>query len=234
MEELEYRLKDFKLEGEDVLNNFRTDLDSFIETRVQKVSEIKNENQKQIDNFLNAISEDILSRKDMLNIEIDSKLNDWQGKLSEITVNIENVLSSGKVDINLIDSEMTLKLKELNTTIEGLDSYYLEKIDEFRNQGNIYSDELLKNIMTHFDADTKEIEENLSKKFATVLEKSEEFVKEVDSLLQDKRTDITSFQANIDITLDSLSSRFNDLNKEINEKYNEVIFNSRIFRNSFK
>ncbi|QMU99282.1 hypothetical protein F0310_02525 [Borrelia sp. A-FGy1] len=227
IEEFEYRLKDFKLEGEDILNSFRTDLDSFIETRVQKISEIKNENQKQIDGFLSTITEDILSRKDMLNVEIDSKLNDWQRRLSEITVNIENILSSGKVDINLVDSEMTLKIKELKTTIEGLDSYYLEKIDEFRHQGSIYSDELLKNIITHFEADTKEIEENLSKKFAKVLEKSEEFVKEVDSLLQDKRTDITSFQANIDITLDSLSSRFNDLNKEINEKYNEVILNSR-------
>ncbi|UER67678.1 hypothetical protein LKV13_02595 [Borrelia sp. BU AG58] len=227
MEELEYRMKDFKLEGEDVLNNFRADLDSFIETRVQKISEIKNENQNQINNFLRAISDDILSKKDMLNVEIDSKLNEWQGKLSEIAVNIENVLSSGRVDINLIDSEISLKIRELKTTIEGLDSYYLEKIDEFRNQGNVYSDELLNNIISHFEADTKEVEENLSKKFAMVLERSEEFVKEVDSLLQDKRTDITSFQANIDITLDSLSSRFNDLNKEINEKYNEVILNSR-------
>ncbi|UGQ17304.1 SpiroCoCo family coiled-coil protein [Borrelia sp. RT1S] len=227
IEELEYRLKDFKLEGEDVLSNFRTDLDSFIETRVREFAGIKNENQKQIDNFLNSISEDILSRKDMLNVEMDSKITDWQGKLSEIAVNIENVLTSGRVDINSLESEVSLKVRDLKNTIEGLESYYLEKIDEFRNQGNIYSDELLSNIISHFDADTKEIEENLSKKFAMVLERSEEFVKEVDSLLQDKRTDITSFQANIDITLDSLSSRFNDLNKEINEKYNEVILNSR-------
>ncbi len=67
----------------------------------------------------------------------------------------------------------------------------------------------------------------MSKKFAVVLNNSEEFVKEVDSLLQDKRTDIASFQANIDITLDSLSVKFNDINKEINGKYNEVISNYR-------
>ncbi len=65
------------------------------------------------------------------------------------------------------------------------------------------------------------------KKFAAVLNNSEEFVKEVDSLLQDKRTDIASFQANIDITLDSLNVKFNDINKEINGKYNEVISNYR-------
>ncbi|WP_445436013.1 SpiroCoCo family coiled-coil protein [Candidatus Borreliella tachyglossi] len=227
IEEFDYKLKDFKLECEDVLNNFRSDLDGFIATRLQKVSEIKIDNQKQIDNFLNKISEDILNRKDILNSEVDNKLNDWQGKLSEIAVNVENVLSSGKVDMNSINSEIALKVKDLKTTVEGLESYYLEKIDEFRNQGNIYSDELLKNIMNHFDADTKELEESLSKKFATVLEKSEEFVKEVDSLLQDKRTDITSFQANIDVTLDSLNVRFNDVNKEINDKYNEVISNAR-------
>ncbi|BDU62812.1 membrane protein [Candidatus Borrelia fainii] len=227
IEELDYRLKDFKVECEDALNNLRSYLDEFIETRMQKVSEIKIDNQKQIDNFLNKISEEILSRKDMLNSEIDNKLNDWQGKLSEISVNIENVLSSGKIDINLIDSEMTLKIDELKSTFEGLESYYLEKIDEFRNQGNVYADELLKNIMSHFDTDSKDLEENLSKKFATVLERSEEFVKEVDSLLKDKRTDIASFQASIDITIDSLNSRFNDVNREINEKYSKVVSDSR-------
>lgn len=46
-------------------------------------------------------------------------------------------------------------------------------------------------------------------------------------MLQDKRTDIASFQANIDITLDSLNVKFNDINKEINGKYNEVISNYR-------
>ncbi|WP_025406569.1 SpiroCoCo family coiled-coil protein [Borrelia hermsii] len=227
VEELDYRLKDFKVECEDVLNNLRSDLDGFIESRMQKVSEIKVDNQRQIDTFLSRISEDILSKRDMLNSEIDNKLNDWQGKLSEISVNIENILSSGKIDINAIDSEMTLKIKDLKTTFEGLESYYLEKIDEFRNQGNVYADELLKNIMSHFDADTKELEESLSKKFATVLERSEEFVKEIDSLLKDKRTDISSFQASIDITIDSLNSRFNDLNREINEKYSKVISDSR-------
>ncbi|AMR75335.1 SpiroCoCo family coiled-coil protein [Borrelia hermsii] len=227
VEELDYRLKDFKVECEDVLNNLRSDLDGFIESRMQKVSEIKVDNQRQIDTFLSRISEDILSKRDMLNSEIDNKLNDWQGKLSEISVNIENILSSGKIDINAIDSEMTLKIKDLKTTFEGLESYYLEKIDEFRNQGNVYADELLKNIMNHFDADTKELEESLSKKFATVLERSEEFVKEVDSLLKDKRTDISSFQASIDITIDSLNSRFSDLNREINEKYSKVISDSR-------
>ncbi|ANF33978.1 hypothetical protein A7978_02555 [Borrelia turicatae] len=227
IEELDYRLKDFKVGCEDVLNNLRSDLDGFIESRMQKVSEIKIDNQKQIDNFLNRISEDILSKRDMLNSEIDNKLNDWQGKLSEISVNIENVLSSGKIDINSIDSEMTLKIKDLKSTFEGLESYYLEKIDEFRNQGNVYADELLKNIMSHFDTDTKDLEESLSKKFATVLERSEEFVKEVDSLLKDKRTDIASFQASIDITIDSLNSRFNDVNREINEKYSKVISDSR-------
>ncbi|WP_025399832.1 SpiroCoCo family coiled-coil protein [Borrelia hermsii] len=227
VEELDYRLKDFKVECEDVLSNLRSDLDGFIESRMQKVSEIKVDNQRQIDNFLNRISEDILSKRDVLNSEIDNKLNDWQGKLSEISVNIENVLSSGQIDVNAIDSEMTLKIKDLKTTFEGLESYYLEKIDEFRNQGNVYADELLKNIMSHFDADTKELEESLSKKFATVLERSEEFVKEIDSLLKDKRTDISSFQASIDITIDSLNSRFNDLNREINEKYSKVISDSR-------
>ncbi|WP_025407383.1 SpiroCoCo family coiled-coil protein [Borrelia parkeri] len=227
IEELDYRLKDFKVECEDVLNNLRSDLDGFIEARMQKVSEIKIDNQKQIDNFLNRISEDILSKRDMLNSEIDNKLNDWQGKLSEISVNIENVLSSGKIDINSINSEMTLKIEDLKSTFEGLESYYLEKIDEFRNQGNVYADELLKNIMSHFDTDTKDLEESLSKKFATVLERSEEFVKEVDSLLKDKRTDIASFQASIDITIDSLNSRFNDVNREINEKYSKVISDSR-------
>ncbi|AHE62832.1 SpiroCoCo family coiled-coil protein [Borrelia parkeri] len=227
IEELDYRLKDFKVECEDVLNNLRSDLDGFIEARMQKVSEIKIDNQKQIDNFLNRISEDILSKRDMLNSEVDNKLNDWQGKLSEISVNIENVLSSGKIDINSINSEMTLKIEDLKSTFEGLESYYLEKIDEFRNQGNVYADELLKNIMSHFDTDTKDLEESLSKKFATVLERSEEFVKEVDSLLKDKRTDIASFQASIDITIDSLNSRFNDVNREINEKYSKVISDSR-------
>ncbi|WP_040236401.1 SpiroCoCo family coiled-coil protein [Borrelia crocidurae] len=227
IEELNYSLKDFKIECEDVLNNLRSDLDEFIETRVQKIAAIKMDNQKQIDDFLTQISEDILSKKDMLDNEIDGKLNTWQDKLSEISVNIENVLSSGKMDINSIDSEMALKMNDLKTTFEGLESYYLEKIDEFRNQGNVYADELLQNIMSHFDTDTKELEESLSKKFAIVLDKSEEFVKEVDSLLKDKRTDIASFQANIDITIDSLNSRFNDLNREINEKYSKVIFDSR-------
>ncbi|AHH08491.1 Putative viral A-like repeat/charged repetitive motif protein [Borrelia anserina BA2] len=225
--ELDYRLKDFKVECEDVLNNLRSDLDAFIETRAQKVSEIKIDNQRQIDDFLNKISQDILSRRDMFDSEIDSKLGDWQGKLSEISVNIENVLSSGKLDISSINSDMTLKINDLKTTFEELESYYLEKIDEFRNQGNLYADELLKNIMSHFDADTKELEENLSKKFTTVLERSEEFVKEVDSLLKDKRADIASFQASIDITIDSLNSRFNDVNREINEKYSKVISDSR-------
>ncbi|ATQ18449.1 SpiroCoCo family coiled-coil protein [Borrelia miyamotoi] len=227
IEELDYRVKDFKVECEDVLNKIRSDLDGFIESRVQKVSEIKIDNQKQIDDFLNRLSEDILSKRDILNGEIDSKLNDWQGKLSEISVNVENVLSSGKIDITSIDSEITLKIGELKTTFESLEGYYLEKIDEFRNQGNVYSDELLKNIMNHFDADTKQLEESLSKKFATVLKRSEEFVKEVDSLLNDKRTDITSFQSSIDITIDSLNSRFNDVGREINEKYNKVISDSR-------
>ncbi|WP_421622694.1 hypothetical protein R5397_01810 [Borrelia sp. MN22-0132] len=227
IEKLDYRLKDFKVECEDVLNSLRSDLDGFIEIRMQKVSEIKIDNQKQIDNFLNRISEDILSKRDMLNSEIDNKLNDWQGKLNEISVNIENVLSSGKIDINSIDSEITLKIEDLKSTFEGLESYYLEKIDEFRNQGNVYADELLKNIMSHFDTDTKDLEESLSKKFSTVLERSEEFVKEVDSLLKDKRTDIASFQASIDITIDSLNSRFNDVNREINEKYSKVISDSR-------
>ncbi|AHH06576.1 Putative viral A-like repeat/charged repetitive motif protein [Borrelia crocidurae DOU] len=227
IEELNYSLKDFKIECEDVLNNLRSDLDEFIETRVQKIAAIKMDNQKQIDDFLTQISEDILSKKDMLDNEIDGKLNTWQDKLSEISVNIENVLSSGKMDINSIDSEMALKINDLKTTFEGLESYYLEKIDEFRNQGNVYADELLQNIMSHFDTDTKELEESLSKKFAIVLDKSEEFVKEVDSLLKDKRTDIASFQANIDITIDSLNSRFNDLNREINEKYSKVISDSR-------
>ncbi|ATQ14717.1 hypothetical protein CNO14_01695 [Borrelia miyamotoi] len=227
IEELDYRVKDFKVECEDVLNKIRSDLDGFIESRVQKVSEIKIDNQKQIDDFLNRLSEDILSKRDILNGEIDIKLNDWQGKLSEISVNVENVLSSGKIDITSIDSEITLKIGELKTTFESLEGYYLEKIDEFRNQGNVYSDELLKNIMNHFDADTKQLEESLSKKFATVLKRSEEFVKEVDSLLNDKRTDITSFQSSIDITIDSLNSRFNDVGREINEKYNKVISDSR-------
>ncbi|UPA16369.1 hypothetical protein bcCo53_000510 [Borrelia coriaceae] len=225
--ELDYRLKDFKLECEELLNKLRSELDGFIESRMNKVSEIKIDNQKQIDAFLNKISEDILSKRDMLNNEVDSKLNDWQGKLSEISVNIENVLSSGKIDIDLIDSDMNLKIKDLKSTFEGLESYYLEKIDEFRNQGNVYADELLKNLMSHFDSDTKELEESLSKKFATVLERSEEFVKEVDSLLKDKRTDIASFQASIDIIIDSLNSRFNDVNREINEKYSKVISDSR-------
>ncbi|AFI31297.1 SpiroCoCo family coiled-coil protein [Borrelia crocidurae] len=227
IEELNYSLKDFKIECEDVLNNLRSDLDEFIETRVQKIAAIKMDNQKQIDDFLTQISEDILSKKDVLDNEIDGKLNTWQDKLSEISVNIENVLSSGKMDINSIDSEMALKMNDLKTTFEGLESYYLEKIDEFRNQGNVYADELLQNIMSHFDTDTKELEESLSKKFAIVLDKSEEFVKEVDSLLKDKRTDIASFQANIDITIDSLNLRFNDLNREINEKYSKVISDSR-------
>ncbi|ASQ29283.1 hypothetical protein CDQ96_02545 [Borrelia miyamotoi] len=227
IKELDYRVKDFKVECEDVLNKIRSDLDGFIESRVQKVSEIKIDNQKQIDDFLNRLSEDILSKRDILNSEIDSKLNDWQGKLSEISVNVENVLSSGKIDITSIDSEISLKIDEIKTTFESLEGYYLEKIDEFRNQGNVYSDELLKNIMNHFDADTKQLEESLSKKFATVLKRSEEFVKEVDSLLNDKRTDITSFQSSIDITIDSLNSRFNDVGREINEKYNKVISDSR-------
>nr|WP_241677658.1 hypothetical protein [Borrelia miyamotoi] len=227
IEELDYRVKDFKVECEDVLNKIRSDLDGFIESRVQKVSEIKIDNQKQIDDFLNRLSEDILSKRDILNSEIDSKLNDWQGKLSEISVNVENVLSSGKIDITSIDSEITLKIGELKTTFESLESYYLEKIDEFRNQGNVYSDELLKNIMNHFNSDAKQLEESLSNKFATVLKSSEEFVKEVDSLLNDKRTDITSFQSSIDITIDSLNSRFNDVGREINEKYNKVISDSR-------
>ncbi|BCR21117.1 SpiroCoCo family coiled-coil protein [Borrelia miyamotoi] len=227
IKELDYRVKDFKVECEDVLTKIRSDLDGFIESRVQKVSEIKIDNQKQIDDFLNRLSEDILSKRDILNIEIDSKLNDWQGKLSEISVNVENVLSSGKIDITYIDSEITLKIGELKTTFENLEGYYLEKIDEFRAQGNVYSDELLKNIMNHFDAETKQLEESLSKKFTTVLKRSEEFVKEVDSLLNDKRTDITSFQSSIDITIDSLNSRFNDVGREINEKYNKVISDSR-------
>ncbi|BCR21936.1 hypothetical protein [Borrelia sp. HM] len=232
IEELDCRIKDIKVECEDVLSNFRSDLDGFIESRVQKVSEIKIDNQKQIDNFLNRISEDILSRRDILQSEIDIKLNDWQGKLSEISVNIDNVLSSGKIDITSIDSEINLKIKELKTTFESLEGYYLEKIDEFRNQGNIYADELLKNIINHFDSDTKELDESLSKRFATVLERSEEFVKEVDSLLNDKRTDITSFQANIDITIDSLNSRFNDVSREINDKYSKVISDSREYSES--
>ncbi|WP_024653521.1 SpiroCoCo family coiled-coil protein [Borrelia persica] len=227
IEELNYCFKDFKIECEDVLNNIKTDLDGFIETRVREISEIKMDNQKQVDDFLIQISQDILNKKDMLNNEIDGKLSVWQDKLSEISVNIENVLSSGKMDINSIDSEMTLKINDLKTTFEGLENYYLEKIDEFRNQGNVYADELLQNIMSHFDTDTKELEENLSKKFATILNNSEEFVKEVDSLLKDKRTDIASFQANIDITIDSLNSRFNDINREINEKYSKVISDSR-------
>ena len=227
IEEINCRIKDFKIECEDVLSNFRSELDGFIESRLQKVSEIKIDSQKQIDDFLNRLSKDVLSRRDILQSEIDTKLNDWQSKLSEISVNIDNVLSSGKININSIDSEMNFKIKELKTTFEDLEGYYLEKIDEFRNQGNIYSDELLKNIINRFDLDTKELDESLSKKFATVLEKSEEFVKEVDSLLNDKRTDITSFQANIDIIIDSLNSRFNDVSREINDKYNKVISDSR-------
>ncbi|AJA90319.1 membrane protein [Borreliella chilensis] len=227
IEECDYKLKDFKIESEDVLNNFKSDLNEFIESKLQIVSNIKTDNQKQIDDFLDRISKDILNRKDSIDTEIDSKLSDWQGKLNEITVKIENLLSSGKVDLDLIDSEMTSKIKELQLSIEGLESYYLEKIDDFRNQGAIYSNELLQDIMNHFNKDTRELEENLSKKFAAVLNNSEEFVKEVDSLLQDKRTDFASFQANIDITLDSLNVKFNDINKEINEKYNEVISNYR-------
>ncbi|APS98704.1 hypothetical protein Bmayo_02560 [Borreliella mayonii] len=227
IEECDYKLKDFKIESEDILNNFKSDLNEFIESKLQIVSNIKSDNQKQIDDFLDRISKDILNRKDLINNEVDSKLSDWQSKLNEITVKIENLLSSGKVDLDLIDSEVTTKIKELRFSIESLESYYLEKIDEFRNQGAIYSDELLQDIMNHFNKETRELEENLSKKFASVLNNSEEFVKEVDSLLQDKRTDIASFQANIDITLDSLSVKFNDINKEINGKYNEVISNYR-------
>ncbi len=227
IEECDYKLKDFKIESEDILNNFKSDLNEFIESKLQIVSNIKSDNQKQIDDFLDRISKDILNRKDSINNEVDSKLSDWQSKLNEITVKIENLLSSGKVDLDLIDSEVTTKIKELKFSIESLESYYLEKIDEFRNQGAIYSDELLQDIMNHFNKETRELEENLSKKFAAVLNNSEEFVKEVDSLLQDKRTDIASFQANIDITLDSLNVKFNDINKEINGKYNEVISNYR-------
>ncbi|PRR21507.1 SpiroCoCo family coiled-coil protein [Borreliella burgdorferi] len=227
IEECDYKLKDFKIESEDILNNFKSDLNEFIESKLQIVSNIKSDNQKQIDDFLDRISKDILNRKDSINNEVDIKLSDWQSKLNEITVKIENLLSSGKVDLDLIDSEVTTKIKELKFSIESLESYYLEKIDEFRNQGAIYSDELLQDIMNHFNKETRELEENLSKKFAAVLNNSEEFVKEVDSLLQDKRTDIASFQANIDITLDSLNVKFNDINKEINGKYNEVISNYR-------
>lgn len=227
IEECDYKLKDFKIESEDILNNFKSDLNEFIESKLQIVSNIKSDNQKQIDDFLDRISKDILNRKDSINNEVDSKLSDWQSKLNEITVKIENLLSSGKVDLDLIDSEVATKIKELKFSIESLESYYLEKIDEFRNQGAIYSDELLQDIMNHFNKETRELEENLSKKFAAVLNNSEEFVKEVDSLLQDKRSDIASFQANIDITLDSLNVKFNDINKEINGKYNEVISNYR-------